>query len=43
MTCIMRPSLDLSEVYIYRQAIDFRNSHRVVPSTDSKTLSLPEI
>ena len=28
MTCIMRPSLKLTEVYIYRQTIDFRKSHR---------------
>ena len=28
MTYIMRPSLKLTEVYIYRQAIDFRKSHR---------------
>ena len=28
MTCIMRPSLELTEVYLYRQAIDFRKSHR---------------
>ena len=29
MTYIMRPSLEeLTEVYLYRQAIDFRKSHR---------------
>ena len=26
MTYIMRPSLELTEVYLYRQAIDFRKS-----------------
>jgi transposase len=28
MTYVMRPSLELTKVYIYRQAIDFRKSHR---------------
>ena len=28
MTYVMRPSLALTKVYIYRQAIDFRKSHR---------------
>lgn len=28
MTYIMRPALELTEVYLYRQAIDFRKSHR---------------
>jgi len=28
MTVVMRPSLSLTEVYLYRQPIDFRKSHR---------------
>jgi transposase len=28
VTYILRPSLELTEVYLYRQAIDFRKSHR---------------
>jgi len=28
LTAIMRPSLELTEVYLYRDAIDFRKSHR---------------
>lgn len=28
MTVVMRPSLELTEVYLYRQPIDFRKSHR---------------
>ncbi|QWF72387.1 IS66 family insertion sequence element accessory protein TnpB [Methylomonas paludis] len=28
MTRIMRPSLELTQVYLYRQPIDFRKSHR---------------
>jgi len=28
MTAVMRPSLSLTEVYLYRQPIDFRKSHR---------------
>ena len=28
MTYILRPSVELTEVYLYRQAIDFRKSHR---------------
>ena len=27
-TVVMRPSLSLTEVYLYRQPIDFRKSHR---------------
>ena len=27
MTVIMRPSVELTEIYLYRQAIDFRKSH----------------
>ena len=28
MTQVMRPSLSLTQVYLYRQPIDFRKSHR---------------
>jgi transposase len=42
MTCIMRPSLELSEVYIYRQAIDFRKSHRGLAAI-VETLQVPHL
>lgn len=28
MTVVMRPALELTKVYLYRQPIDFRKSHR---------------
>ncbi len=28
MTPVMRPALSLTQVYLYRQPIDFRKSHR---------------
>ena len=28
MTVVLRPSLLLTDVYLYRQPIDFRKSHR---------------
>jgi len=28
MTVVMRPSLSLTEVYLYRQPVDFRKSHQ---------------
>ena len=43
MTFIMRPSLKLTEVYIYRQAIDFRKSHRGLAAIAYSGSKLPPI